>query len=97
MKNTRRLTEGAILLAAFAVILLISFYAPVIGVVASLFLPLPFMLFAAKNDWKSTIVFVVSSLLLSLVFGSILSLPLTLASSTTGAVMGLQINRKKAN
>jgi uncharacterized protein YybS (DUF2232 family) len=96
VKNTRRLTEGAILLAAFAVILLITFYVPVFGMVASLFLPLPFMLFAAKNDWKGTIVFVVASLLLSLVFGSILSLPLTLASSTTGAVMGVQINRKKS-
>ncbi len=95
MKNTRRLTEGAILLAAFAVLLLITIYVPVIGMVVNLFLPVPFILFAAKNDWKSIIVFVITSLLLSFVVGSIVSLPLTLAYGTTGAVMGALIHRKK--
>lgn len=95
MKNIRKLTEGAILLAVFSVLLLITFYIPVIGMVINLFLPVPFMLFAAKNDWKSTAVFVIASLLLSFLVGSILSLPITIPYGLTGAVMGMLIQKRK--
>ncbi len=95
MKSARKLTEGAILLAAFIVLLLLTIYVPVIGVVVNLFLPVPFILFAAKNDWKSVLVFIVASLLISFITGTILALPLTLAYGTTGAVMGYMIQRQK--
>jgi uncharacterized protein YybS (DUF2232 family) len=96
VKNVRKLTEGAILLASFAVLLLLTLYVPLLGMIVNLFLAVPFILFAAKNDWKSIGVFVIASLLLSLIVGSIMSLPLALAYGTTGAVMGLLIQRKKS-
>ncbi|MGG5254471.1 YybS family protein [Neobacillus sp. SM06] len=96
MKNARKLTEGAILLAAFMVLLLLTIYVPVIGIVVNLFLPVPFILFAVKNDWKSVLVFIVASLLISFITGTILALPLTLAYGTTGAIMGYMIQRQKS-
>ncbi|XJZ27309.1 YybS family protein [Bacillota bacterium Lsc_1132] len=96
VKNVRRLTEGAILLAAFIVLLLLTIYVPVIGIVVNLFLPAPFILFAAKNDWKSILVFVVASLLISFITGTLLAMPLTLAYGTTGAIMGYMIQKQKS-
>lgn len=95
MKNVRKLTEGAILLAAFAVLLLLTIYVPFLGMIVNLFLAVPFMLFAAKNDGKSIVVFIVASLLLSFIVGTIMSLPLTLAYGTTGVVIGYLIQKQK--
>jgi uncharacterized protein YybS (DUF2232 family) len=53
------------------------------------------MLFAAKNDGKSNLVFIVASLLLSFIVGTIMSLPLTLAYGTTGVVIGYLIQKQK--
>jgi uncharacterized protein YybS (DUF2232 family) len=95
VKNVRKLTEGAILLAAFAVLLLLTIYVPLLGMVVNLFLAVPFMLFAAKNDIRSISVFIIASLLLSFIVGTIMSLPLALAYGTTGVVIGYFIQRKK--
>ncbi|MDR7078786.1 uncharacterized protein YybS (DUF2232 family) [Neobacillus niacini] len=95
MKNVRKLTEGAILLAAFAVLLLLTIYVPFLGMIVNLFLAVPFMLFAAKNDGKSIFVFIIASLLLSFIVGTIMSLPLTLAYGTTGVVIGYLIQKQK--
>ncbi|MEC1521872.1 YybS family protein [Neobacillus niacini] len=95
MKNVRKLTEGAILLAAFAVLLLLTIYVPFLGMIVNLFLAVPFMLFGAKNDGKSIVVFIIASLLLSFIVGTIMSLPLTLAYGTTGVVIGYLIQKQK--
>lgn len=95
LNNVRKLTEGAILLAAFIVLLLLTIYVPVLGIVVNLFLPVPFILFAAKNDWKSVVVFVIASLFISFITGTLLALPLTLAYGTTGAVMGYMMQKQR--
>lgn len=94
MKNVRKLTEGAMLLAIFTVIMLITFYIPLLGFL-NLFLPLPFILFAAKNDWKWTLTFLAAAMGLSLITGSILSVPTTVGFGTTGVVMGILIRKQK--
>lgn len=96
MKSARILTEGAVLLAAFIVLLMLTIYVPLIGIILNLMLPLPFILFAAKHDWKSTVVFVIASLLLSLIAGAIFSFPLIIPYSITGAVMGYLIQKNRS-
>lgn len=96
MKNTYRLTEGAILLAIFAVMLLITLYIPGLGLVVNFFLSLPFLFFGAKHDWKSTAVFTLAAVLLSMILGSFLAMPLAFAFGTTGAVMGYMIRQGKS-
>jgi uncharacterized protein YybS (DUF2232 family) len=96
LNNVRKLTEGAILLAAFTVLLLLTIYAPVIGMIVNFVLPLPFILFAAKNDWKSILVFTVAGLLISFIAGTIVALPLTLTYGITGAVMGYLIQKDRS-
>jgi uncharacterized protein YybS (DUF2232 family) len=94
--NTYKLTEGAILLAIFTVLLLVTLYIPGLGLVVNFFMALPFMMFAAKYDDKSVIVFTIAASLLSLIFGTLLAIPLALLYGVTGAVMGSMIRREKS-
>jgi uncharacterized protein YybS (DUF2232 family) len=96
LNNARKLTEGAILLATFIVLLLTTIYLPVIGAFLNLALPIPFILFAAKNDWKSTVVFVTASMLISFITGAILTFPLVIPYAITGAAMGYFIQKNKS-
>lgn len=96
MTNARKLTEGALFLAIFAVLLLITLYIPVLGIVINLFLALPFIMYSVKNDRKSAVVFLVAALLISLIIGSVLAIPLALSYGVTGIVIGDFIREKKS-
>lgn len=96
MRNIHRLTEGAILLAAFTILLLMTLYVPVLGTVVNFFIALPFMMFSTRNNRKESFVFLIASLLLSLIAGSLLALPLTLAYGLTGIIIGDFIRNKKS-
>ncbi|WNS75490.1 YybS family protein [Bacillus sp. DTU_2020_1000418_1_SI_GHA_SEK_038] len=95
MKNVHKLTEGAVLLAAYAVLILITMYIPVLGVISNLFLAVPFILFGAKNTRMFTFVFFVAAVLISLIVGTLLAVPLTLTYGLTGIVIGQLIKEKK--
>jgi uncharacterized protein YybS (DUF2232 family) len=96
LKNVHKLTEGAILLAVFTVLLLITLYVPILGTVVNFFLPAPFIMFAAKGRRKDSFVFFVAATILSLIVGSLLAIPLTVAYGLTGWVIGDFIRTKKS-
>ncbi|MGD6842660.1 YybS family protein [Bacillus infantis] len=96
MKNVHKLTSGAVMLAVFAVLMLLTLYVPVLGVVTNLFLAAPFILFAATNDRKSSLVFLTGGILISLIVGTILAIPLALLYGITGTVIGDFIREKKS-
>ncbi|WP_243298992.1 YybS family protein [Bacillus litorisediminis] len=95
MNNTRRLTEGAVLLAIFSVLLLTFLYVPYISVVSMFFLPLPFIIFTVKFGFKNSAVFGVASLFISFIIGSLLAIPVTLLYGSLGMVVGYAIREKK--
>jgi uncharacterized protein YybS (DUF2232 family) len=95
MKNVNQLTKGAMFLAIYSVLLLITLYIPLLGAIVNFFLPLPFILFAAQNNFKSSVVFFVASLFLSLILGTMLAIPMTMMFGMTGLAMGYLINIKK--
>ncbi|MFE8697662.1 YybS family protein [Cytobacillus sp. FJAT-53684] len=95
MKNVHKLTEGALLLAIFSVLMLITVYVPVLGIVTNLFLAVPFILFAAKNTRMNSFIFFVASVFLSFIVGTVLAIPFTLSYGVTGLVIGYFIQVKK--
>lgn len=95
VKNARILTEGAIFLAAFTVLLLLTIYVPLLAVIINFVLPLPFIMFTAKNQIKFTAAFFVAALFISFIAGSLMGLSITLIYGTTGAVMGYFIQKNK--
>ncbi|WP_019157209.1 YybS family protein [Robertmurraya massiliosenegalensis] len=96
MKNAHKLTEGALYLAIFAVLLLITIYIPVLGVVVNLFIALPFIMFSAKHDRKSAFVVLIGAILISLIVGTVMAIPLALTYGLTGIVIGDFIREKKS-
>lgn len=96
VNSPRRLTEGALLLAIFAVLLLITIYVPVLGMVVNLFLSLPFIMFSAKNNRKGSALFLIGAIVISLIVGTVLSVPLAVAYGLTGIVIGDFIREKKS-
>ena len=61
MKNTRFITEGAALLAIYAILLLISMYVPILGTMVTFVLPLPFILLTVRHKLSNILVIFVSS------------------------------------
>ena len=66
MKQTKFITEGAALLAIYAILLLISMYVPILGTVVTFALPLPFILLMIRHKLSNVLVIFVAALLLLL-------------------------------
>ncbi len=66
MRNTKFITEGAALLAIYAMLLLISMYVPILGTVVTFALPLPFILLTIRYKISNAFVIFTAALLLLL-------------------------------
>ena len=95
MKNTRMLREGALMLAIFTVLLLLSLFIPMAMLVTQFFLILPFLLYSAKYPVKNAVILVIGSVLISLMLGIVLA-PFAILFGTTGTVMGYCIRTGKS-
>ncbi|MGG4489334.1 YybS family protein [Metabacillus idriensis] len=88
MKRVNVLTEGAILLALFTVLTLMTLYLPLIGAFLMVFLPLPFILYTVRHGIKAAFTLMAASIFITLIVGSLFALPLTLTYALSGIVMG---------
>jgi len=95
VKNTRVITEGAVLLAVFIVLLLATMYIPIIMIVLQLFLILPFLIYSAKHPLKYAIVFFIAAMLVTVGTGQIQAIPLTIMYGLIGTLVGYGIRTKK--
>ncbi|AXI11030.1 DUF2232 domain-containing protein [Oceanobacillus zhaokaii] len=84
MNKSKKITEGALLLAVFMVIMLLSIFIPIF----SILLPIPFILYSAKYDWKPTLLMFVVAILLAVIFTTILSLPTVVLMGLGGIMIG---------
>lgn len=94
--NIHKLTEGAVLLAAYTVILLITMYIPFIGIVLVFFLALPFIIFAAKNHRKNILIFLLAAVFLSFIAGGLNGVSFSILFGFTGVVIGDFIREGKS-
>jgi len=95
VKNTYVLTEGAIQLAIFIVLFFVSLNIPLLGAVAALFLSLPFIIFTIRHGVRNGLFFLFVSLIISLVIGSILSVPVAFMFGMSGIVIGSLLSKMK--
>ncbi|WP_417898444.1 YybS family protein [Bacillus haimaensis] len=86
--KTKNITEGAVLLGIFVLLLLMTLFIPGIGVITLFALVVPFVIYTVRNDWKSGIWFAVLANILSLLMGSPAALVLSIPMSSVGVVMG---------
>lgn len=96
VKNTRMLTEGALMLAIFTVMLFLSLFVPLAGVIIQFFMILPFLLYSAKYPVKNSVLLVVAAMLVTVFTGNVMSAMLALLYGSTGTVMGYSIRTEKS-
>lgn len=94
MNRSKVLTEGALLLATYVVLLLISMFIPAIGLVATFLLPVPFVVFASRYDWKPALIMFAASILFSSLFGAVFTIPITILMGLGGLMIGSAIHKK---
>lgn len=93
MKNTKQLTETALLLALYMILFAITFFLPVFSIFLIWFLPLPFIVNAVRNGRNATIFMLVVALVLSIFF-TLPAVPLTWTFASVGLVVGELYRRK---
>ncbi|WP_066155290.1 YybS family protein [Halalkalibacter krulwichiae] len=94
MKNTRTLTEGALLASVFAVILLLTTYVPFVGIITVWALPVPFVIFTVRRGLKPGLMLWVVSLLLAFLIGGLVTVPTAFIFGSAGLVIGELYRRK---
>ncbi|WP_421382418.1 YybS family protein [Bacillus salacetis] len=97
MKNARILTEGALLLAIYTILLLLSVYVPFISLFATLFLVLPFIIYSEKHGLKPGLTMLAAATVISLLTGAFfVTIPLTLSFGITGILIGWMLKNDKS-
>lgn len=96
MKNTKQLTETAILLALYMLFFAFAFFVPLLGLLFVWVLPLPFVVNTVRNGRNATIGMFIAALVLSLFF-TIAAVPLTWTFASAGFVIGEMFRRKKSS
>jgi uncharacterized protein YybS (DUF2232 family) len=96
MNKSKQLTDGALLSAIFIVLILITMFVPVLSFFTTFLLAVPFVIFAAKYDWKPSFIMLFVVIVLSILFATILSLPLPILAGTGGIMIGAAIYREKS-
>lgn len=95
MKSTRFITEGAALLAIYAILLLISMYVPILGAVVTFALPLPFILLTVRHKLSNVFVIFVAALFITVVVSQPISLIKTVMFGLIGVVLGYMYKKGK--
>ncbi|MBR9746518.1 DUF2232 domain-containing protein [Bacillus cereus] len=95
MKNTKFITEGAALLAIYAMLLLISMYVPILGTVVTFALPLPFILLTIRYKLSSAFVIFTAALFVTVIVSQPMNLVKTTMFGLIGIVLGYMYKKQK--
>lgn len=86
--NARIITYGAMMIAFFAILLAVSFYIPILGIITMFYIPLPLMLYRIRYDRASSILIMFTGIVLSLLIGGIYLVPFAVVFGILGIVIG---------
>jgi len=95
MKNTKFITEGAALLAIYAMLLLISMYVPILGTVVTFALPLPFILLTIRYRLSNAFVILTAALFITVIISQPMNLVKTTMFGLIGIVLGYMYKKRK--
>ncbi|HDR6273685.1 YybS family protein [Bacillus cereus] len=95
MKNTKFITEGAALLAIYAMLLLISMYVPILGAVVTFALLLPFILLTIRYKLSSAFVIFTAALFITVIVSQPMNLVKTTMFGLIGIVLGYMYKKQK--
>ena len=94
--QTKRMAQGAMMIALFTVLIAITFYVPVISMITMLFAPLPLAWYSVTYDRKASIFVAIIAIIISFFVGGLLILPLSLIFAAAGVAIGDALRLKKS-
>lgn len=94
MNQSKKITDGAMLIAVYFVILLISLLVPFTILLGMFLLPIPFVIYTYRHDWQPAIVMLIVAILVSLLIAPVVSLPMTILVGLGGVMIGMSIHHK---
>ncbi|UOQ44782.1 YybS family protein [Halobacillus salinarum] len=98
MKDTRRITEGALMTGIYLLLLLVIIFIPgIIGAILMFVLPVPFIYYSYRHGFKAGILVFIVSTLVSIIFGLAFSLPTTLLAGVGGLFVGGSMHKKRSS
>ena len=83
-----RITYGAMMVALFAILLAMTLYVPLLGLLTLLLVPLPITIYRLRYDRVSTLMVAMCTWLITLLIGGLLSIPAAIVLSAVGFVIG---------
>ncbi|HDR6310400.1 TPA: YybS family protein [Bacillus cereus] len=95
MKNTKFITEGAALLAIYAMLLFISMYVPILGTVVTFALPLPFILLTIRYKLSNAFVIFTAAFLIAVIVSQPIGLVKTVVFGLMGIVLGYMYKKQR--
>ncbi|RLL41755.1 DUF2232 domain-containing protein [Oceanobacillus piezotolerans] len=93
MNQSKKLTDGALLLAIFIVLLFITIFITPIAIFSAFFLPLPFIMYASRHGFKPSIIFLIAAVALTALFFSIFSIFTPILMGLGGIMIGTAIRK----
>lgn len=93
MNQSKKITDGALLTAVYIVLLLIVIFVPFIITFGIFILPIPFIIYASRYDFKPSLIMLLVAIALSFIFATVVSLPITLLVGIGGVTIGTMIHR----
>lgn len=95
MKEAKKITDGALLTTIYIVLLMVIVFIPILSTIGLLILPIPFIIYATRYGYQPAMIMFLVALGLSLMFATIVSLPVTLLAGIGGMVIGTSLYYKK--
>lgn len=93
MNNTKRLREGFLVSFLYLLLLMLTIFIPGIELLTLFILPIPFVYFASRFGWKIALVPFFFTLIISIAFIPLLSIPFTILSGLGGIMIGGSVYR----
>lgn len=93
--NLKAMTEGAIFAAIYGLISFMTVIFPIFASVLIWLLPLPFIIFTARNGWKYGLMLIIVAIFISFSLGRILFMFSAIMVGSSGVIIGELIRRKK--
>lgn len=94
--QTRAITQGAMMIALFLVLLALAYYVPLISLVAFFITPIPLAWYSATYNRKLSLSVTALAIIMSLFVGNIMIVPFALILGATGFIIGDCLRERKS-
>ncbi len=93
MNQSKKITDGALLTAVYIVLLLIVVFLPITQILGIFILPIPFVIYSARYGFEPCLLMFGTAIVLSFIFATAISLPITILAGIGGIVIGDGIHK----